>query len=113
MCKKTKGLHNRIDPCLKDYIDFLVFLGFIPIASCCGHGKYHKTVVIEITNVKNEIKRYELISGIEIKRKRKFYVSDNSDKTLPYSEYVQYVKAVKENEDLEKYFKILKETLKK
>lgn len=80
MCKKTKGLHNRIDPCMRDYLDFVsITLNQIPRASCCGHGKYQKSVIIEKTNVLGEVKYFELISGIEIPRKRKFYKRDKNN----------------------------------
>ncbi|KKK53187.1 hypothetical protein LCGC14_3097260, partial [marine sediment metagenome] len=36
MCKKIK--HNRIDKCMKDYIELLNSLRLITSACCCGHG---------------------------------------------------------------------------
>jgi hypothetical protein len=75
MCKKTKGLHNRIDPCIKYFINFIRYLGLKPVASCCGHGKYPKTVIIETKGFEGNV-YYELLSGKFIPRKRNFYTKD-------------------------------------
>ena len=73
MCKKTKGLHNRIDKCIKPLIKFLKEEEWNVIASCCGHGKYPITIVI-----RNELNgcAYELLSDIQIPRTRNFYKKD-------------------------------------
>ena len=76
MCKKLKGCGRKIDPCMKDYIRFLVSLNLIPRASCCGHGRYDKTVIIETTNIKGEVTNYELFTGKTIPRKKRFYKKD-------------------------------------
>lgn len=36
MCKKTKGIHNRIDPCLKPLLKWLKSYDYEVVASCCG-----------------------------------------------------------------------------
>lgn len=76
MCKKLKGIYNRIDKCMRDYIKFLVKMNLIPRACCCGHGKYPRSVIIERTNVMGEVTNYELLSGKIIPRKRNFYKKD-------------------------------------
>lgn len=73
MCKKQKGLHNRIDPCMKPLIKWLKMKGFQTVASCCGHSKYPMTVVVKSITCE---RYYELFSGKNIPRKRKFYVKD-------------------------------------
>lgn len=77
MCElnKKSGL-NRIDPCIKEYIKFLDNQNLIVVACCCGHNKYKKTVVIERTYIDGKVKHFDLISGIEIPRKKKFYKKD-------------------------------------
>lgn len=75
MCKKTKGLHNRIDPCLKDELKSLHRLGIKTIASCCGHKKYNKTIVMPI--IYNGKKAgFEIFSATILLRTRKFYKRD-------------------------------------
>lgn len=76
MCKKQKGLHNRIDKCMKPLIHNLNL--FFPsnikvVACCCGHKKYSMTIIIDY---KYGYKYFDLISDIEIPRTRKFYVRD-------------------------------------
>ena len=74
MCKKTKGLHNRIDPCIRKFINYLAIIlpnGIRIKGCCCGHGKYPLTII-----VKENDKNYELISGRRIPRKKKFYKRD-------------------------------------
>lgn len=72
MCYKQKGLHNRIDPCIKNGVWILKKRFKINcIASCCGHFKYSPTIVI-----KDILGIYELFSGVDIPRTRKFYKKD-------------------------------------
>lgn len=73
MCKKLKGLHNRIDPCMKSILNHIH--GDV-IACCCGHGKYPMTIVKKVGFSDNPL-FLEIISGKEIPRKRKFYKKDN------------------------------------
>jgi hypothetical protein len=74
MCKT----HNprKIDSCMKEYINFLMKLNLIPRSCCCGHGKYHKSVIVETTNIMGEVTNYELFTGKIIPRKKRFYVKD-------------------------------------
>lgn len=99
MCKKAKGLHNRIDPCMKRFIEFFNFylepMKVKTVASCCGHnhrlngtgaiipmtilvkGKEYKPI-----HIKNPFKKeeediiQEVFTGVIIPRKRKFYKKD-------------------------------------
>jgi hypothetical protein len=51
MCNKVKGCNRQIDFCLRNQINIINSLSnykFKTISSCCGHGKYHKTIVIRI-----------------------------------------------------------------
>lgn len=80
MCKKLKGCGRRIDPCMKRLIDFInTHPNIETIASCCGHGKYNMTIVIkEKTGMDGKWiwKTKELLSEMEISRKRRFYIKD-------------------------------------
>ena len=75
MCKKLKGIHNRIDKCMKNFIKFLKNACDVKVvACCCGHGKYPMTIVAKFNN---DIQPYvEIVSGISIPRKRNFYKKD-------------------------------------
>ncbi len=43
-----------------------------PRACCCGHGKYHTTVIIE-----KDGKLCEFFSGVTIPHKKRFYARDS------------------------------------
>lgn len=75
MCKlnKKSGL-TRIDPCMRNLIEFINEHSNMvtTVACCCGHGKYPMTIVL-----KDSLGLvYDLMSGIEIPRKKKFYKKD-------------------------------------
>lgn len=48
MCKKKPYCGSRIDECLREEIKEINSTGDLikTIASCCGHGKYPKTIII-------------------------------------------------------------------
>ncbi len=73
--KKSNGYSNiRLDACLRHIIDLLNKgdSGLETLASCCGHGKYPMTIVI-----KDAWRTWEVFSGIELERKKRFYVKDS------------------------------------
>lgn len=72
MCKKPKGIHNRIDKCMINLINFLNNKGWETIACCCGHNKYQMTIIVREVNGNG----FELLQGIDIPRKRNFYKKD-------------------------------------
>lgn len=84
MCKKRSSVicnipdgqslkQIRVDPYIRNFIISLNLLGCKTVASCCGHGIYPLTVVCKTKS--NRF--YELISGIDIPRKRRFYKKDS------------------------------------
>ena len=79
MCKKTKGLHNRIDKCMKPFIEYLTdYLPHRVVACCCGHGFYPMTVVVEIYNRRSGERTFlEIFSNKIIPRTRNFYKKDS------------------------------------
>ena len=78
MCK----IHNprKIDKCMITFIDNLqyAFNNRVKIlACCCGHNRYPMTIIVKYkfevlpgTNI------FDLVSGLYIPRKRKFYKKD-------------------------------------
>ena len=88
MCKKTKGLHNRIDKCMRvliDYLDWYIYKDAKIVACCCGHGKYPMTILVKgklinpyniFRNSFNEDVVVDICSGIIILRTRNFYKKD-------------------------------------
>ena len=87
MCKKRNSIKInifkdlggytdiRLDSCLKHIIKTLNETNkthYETLASCCGHGRYPMTIVIQDT-----WHTWELFSGIELKRKKRFYVKDS------------------------------------
>lgn len=75
MCKKLKGCGRRIDPCMKNFIKNLNDSGIPTYASCCGHFRYQMTVVVKDRKTKEFL---DLISGVTIPRKKKFYKKDKT-----------------------------------
>lgn len=76
MCKfNPKNDSRRIDPCMKPIVDFLsLYLkeGYKPVASCCGHEKYHQTLIVECNGA-----AMDFCSGVIMRRKKKFYKKDS------------------------------------
>ena len=74
MCKKInyKTCNVRIDKCMRNIIKFLNNAGIKTCASCCGHGKYPMSIVVEWHD---DCSR-EIVSNKIIYRKRRFYKRD-------------------------------------
>lgn len=72
MCKHTKNSSRRIDPCIKNLIKELKKLGLNIKGCCCGHKKYPLTIVVE----RADKTRYDLVSNVEIPRRKKSYKRD-------------------------------------
>lgn len=63
----------KVDSCIAGDIESLNGRGIRTLGSCCGHGKYPRTIVaIE------ERGNYESYSLKQIKRKKRFYVKDKN-----------------------------------
>jgi hypothetical protein len=74
MCKvDIKNGDTRIDPCMRQLIEYLNALNVKTIACCCGHFRYPMSIVIESPWDK---KPFEVLSKTDIPRKRKFYKRD-------------------------------------
>jgi hypothetical protein len=75
MCKlNRKSGNKRIDPCIKMLIAQLNG-NLIPhvkvVSCCCGHGKYAMSIIVN-----NGVNTWDLVSGVYIKRKTRFYLKD-------------------------------------
>lgn len=74
--------HNprKIDKCMRTLIANLDnrLRGAMVIASCCGHGKYNASLVVQeyFPKAKEKFQVYEWFSGKHIPRKKRFYVKD-------------------------------------
>lgn len=68
---KFEKRHLRLDSCMADLISELNKGRKETLACCCGHGKYHQTIVY-----KSSAKIREFFSGMEIPRKKRFYLRD-------------------------------------
>lgn len=62
----------RVDSCISMLIYTLNRNGIKTLGSCCGHGKYNLSIVIQ--GLGGEI--IDMVSGIEIPRKKRFYKRD-------------------------------------
>ena len=81
MCKKTNyhSCNVRMDKCMRRGIGSLNRLfspGFKTIASCCGHGKYPMSIVIEYKSGDTNPFPFELFTGKVIPRRKQFYKRD-------------------------------------
>lgn len=56
---------------LVKYLKLYLIGGYVPVASCCGHGKYPSTLLIKSNGVV-----IDFFSGNIIPRKRNFYKKD-------------------------------------
>lgn len=76
MCKKKqfKYCPSEIDECMRDAIMNLKKQKITALACCCGHKKYHMTIVIDIGFSKRI--PLEIFSNIQLERKKKFYKKD-------------------------------------
>jgi hypothetical protein len=72
MCDWIASGENRIDPCLRETIKNLQKEGIVTLSSCCGHGKFPKTIVVRTVDGRT----VEYFSGVEIPRKKRFYFRD-------------------------------------
>jgi tRNA(Phe) wybutosine-synthesizing methylase Tyw3 len=80
MCKWNKYGDTRIDPCMRKLIDFInTHPNVKTISSCCGHGRYNMSIIVKYkTGIdgKYKWKVRELLSGIELPKRTKYYKRD-------------------------------------
>lgn len=81
----------RVDSCIRHLINSLSLHGYHTVSCCCGHGKYPMTIVCK-NRRRKEMNHFELISGLDLPRRRKFYKKD--------SEGYYYIPEVLKNENI-------------
>lgn len=75
MCDlNKKNDSRRIDPCMLEVIRNLQEQRIKTLACCCGHGKYHMSIIIDIG--KDLVIPLEIFSNKVIERKKRFYKKD-------------------------------------
>lgn len=71
-----KVKHIRIDPCIRGLPWALSFVGgFHVVGCCCGHGRHPLSVICKNPNRKKN-NYFDLISGVDIPRSKRFYFRD-------------------------------------
>lgn len=68
------NLYKKIkaDSCMANLIHILNMRNIKTVACCCGHGKYNMSIIYESNNGRI----WDLVSGIEVHRKKRFYKKD-------------------------------------
>lgn len=67
-------MRKGIDPCMKNLIEFINDHSNLitVLGCCCGHFRYPMTIVVKT----NDGEIFDLMSNIEIPRKKRFYKKD-------------------------------------
>ena len=70
----NKDKYLRLDSCIARFIEHLnlSLKDVETVGSCCGHGIYPMTIIVR--DKYNQ--HYDLVSGVHIKRKKRYYVKD-------------------------------------
>ena len=92
MCKS----HNprKKDKCIQYLCSYLEQAGIKVLASCCGHGRYPMTIVVEHHTNKEPL---EICSLTFLERKKRFYIKDKEGYYfIPESLYLWYDKGINE-----------------
>ena len=79
----------RTDACMKPMIYSLNQHGYDTRGCCCGHGRYPMTVVCRTKTGRH----YDLISGVDIPRKKRYYVRDKEG-YFYIPEVVEFLKSI-------------------
>lgn len=67
-----RGRPVRLDSCLRMRVEMLNRRGIVTLASCCGHGRYPRSILVRTRSGKIRV----LGTGIFVPRIRRFYVKD-------------------------------------
>ncbi len=79
MCKWVKSGANRIDPCMRPFIELLQLGGAKTLSCCCGHGRYSTTVVFEYEGQALAVAYRAKFPSVAVilHRKKRFYKRDS------------------------------------
>ena len=87
MCDKLPYCARNVDPCIKEDVEALneLYNGkFKTLSSCCGHGRYHATIVVQNTRSKSVFEWYSGVSLTSVyfngKPRKRFYKKDGRRK---------------------------------
>ena len=75
MCTKLPYRNPRVDACLGDIIKGIRKEGFVPVASCCGHGRYPMTVVVKRPD--GRMMEYFSMAPLQRKKRNRYYTRDS------------------------------------
>lgn len=86
---KVRGRWKKIDLCLVTTVHSLNAEGYKTILCCCGHGIFHKTIIVEF-----EGKIFEWFSKVEFPKKKRAYYTLQKKIGLYYIKEVEnhYIK---------------------
>ena len=77
MCDKLPYNNPRIDKCMKEIVDKInKERRYKTLASCCGHNKYPKTIVVKERETGNIFEYYTKIQ-LQVKKRNRYYRKDN------------------------------------
>ncbi len=76
MCNKLHYCNPRIDKCMREIVEKINKEGrYRTLASCCGHGKYPKTIVVKERETGNILEYYTKIP-LQMKKRNRYYRRD-------------------------------------
>lgn len=93
MCEKLRYCAREIDPCISKEVEELQRQGLNTILSCCGHGKYPKTIVVR--NGDDSV--VEIISNTHLKPYNPKFDKRHNPYYKKDSEGYYYIPKVEEN----------------
>jgi hypothetical protein len=77
MCEKLPYENPRIDECLREYVKHIKMVGkFRPVASCCGHGKYQASIIVQDVN-SGVMCEWFTLRIIQKRKRNRYYKLDN------------------------------------
>jgi len=91
-CQWVKSGENRIDPCARAAIILLNKNGVKTVACCCGHSIFKPTIIVQESSGLFR----EIISGLIIPRKKRFYFRDKQTGVLYIPEVEDHQKPLKQ-----------------
>lgn len=78
MCEKKPYCNREVDECIKDEVNRLNEINFFrTILSCCGHGKYSRTIIVFDRRNGYVFEWYSTIGfGLGIRKPKRYYKKD-------------------------------------
>lgn len=77
MCDKLPYNNPRIDNCMREIVEKINKEGiYKTLASCCGHRKYPKSIVVKERETRI-ILEYYTKTQLQVKKRNRYYRKDN------------------------------------